>query len=171
MYRKALSLILFGSFLFTACTGNGTAVETSETESGAEASAAPSLEVYGDSSMTPDNALEVGDLLAYMEGKDSVNVKLRGVINACCQKKGCWMDMDLSEDQSMTVRFKDYGFFVPMNSAGRTAVIEGVAKVDTQGVDWLRHKAEDAGRSEEEIAAITEPIVSVTFTADGVILE
>jgi hypothetical protein len=81
------------------------------------------------------------------------------------------MDMDLSEDQSMTVRFKDYGFFVPMNSAGRTAVIEGVAKVDTQSVDWLRHKAEDAGQSEEEIAAITEPIVSVTFMADGVILE
>ena len=46
-------------------------------------------------------------------------------------------------------------------------MIEGVAKVDTQGVDWLRHKAEDAGRSEEEIAAITEPIVSVTLWPTG----
>jgi hypothetical protein len=162
---------LFGSFIFAACTQNGTDSEASVVKSSAQAKGGIGLEVYGDSSMTADDAIEVGDLLAYMEGKDSVNVKLRGVINACCQKKGCWMDMDLTEEQSMTVRFKDYGFFVPMNSAGRTAVIEGVANVDTQGVDWLRHKAEDAGQSEEEIAAITEPIVSVTFLADGVILE
>ena len=171
MIRKALIRILFGSFIFAACTQNGTDSEASVVTSSAQAKGGIGLEVYGDSSMTADDAIEIGDLLAYMEGKDSVNVKLRGVINACCQKKVCWMDMDLTEDQSMTVRFKDYGFFVPMNSAGRTAVIEGVAKVDTQGVDWLRHKAEDAGRSEEEIAAITEPIVSVTFMADGVILE
>lgn len=171
MNRKALSLILFGSFLFTACDQKGSNAESSVAQPSEEESMTTSLEVYGDSSMTPDNALEVGELLAHMEGKDSVNVKLRGVINACCQKKGCWMDMDLTDDQSMTVRFKDYGFFVPMNSAGRTAVIEGVAKVDTQGVDWLRHKAEDAGKSPDEIAAITEPIVSVTFLADGVILE
>jgi hypothetical protein len=58
-----------------------------------------------------------------------------------------------------------------MNSAGREAIIEGVAKIDTQSVDWLRHKAEDAGKSDEEIAAITEPELKVSFLASGVILE
>lgn len=141
-----------------------------ETQAVEEATEAE-LEVYGDESITVDGAIDANELLAMMEGQDSMNVKVRGTINACCQKKGCWMDMNLSDDQSMTVRFKDYGFFVPMNSAGRDAIIEGVAKVDTQSVDWLRHKAEDAGKSEEEIAAITEPKVAVSFLASGVILE
>ena len=43
--------------------------------------------------------------------------------------------------------------------------------VETQTVDWLKHKAEDAGKSQEEIDAITEPEVKVSFMADGVIIK
>ena len=81
------------------------------------------------------------------------------------------MDVDLGNGESMVVKFKDYGFFVPKNSSGSTAVLEGVAKVETQTVDWLKHKAEDAGKSQEEIDAITEPEVKVSFMADGVIIK
>jgi len=35
----------------------------------------------------------------------------------------------------------------------------------------LRHYAEDAGKSEEEIMTITEPEYVLTFTADGVIIQ
>lgn len=129
------------------------------------------LEKYGDESISPEGAIEASQLLAMLDGKDSVEVKVKGTINSCCQKKGCWMDMEIAEGENMTVRFKDYSFFVPMNSAGREAIIEGVAKIDTQSVDWLRHKAEDAGKSDEEIAAITEPELKVSFLASGVILE
>jgi hypothetical protein len=34
----------------------------------------------------------------------------------------------------------------------------------------LKHYAEDAGKSEEEIAQITEPSYDLGFTADGVII-
>jgi len=129
------------------------------------------LEMYGDSTMTPDGAINASELVAAMNGQDSIMVKVKGEIQECCQKKGCWMDIDLGDGKSMTVRFKDYGFFVPMNSAGRMAILDGMAKVDTQSVDWLRHKAMDAGSSDDEIAAITEPEVSLTFLAKGVILE
>ena len=81
------------------------------------------------------------------------------------------MDVDLGNGESMVVKFKDYGFFVPKNSSGSTAVLEGVAKVETQTVDWLKHKAEDACKSQEEIDAITEPEVKVSFMADGVIIK
>jgi hypothetical protein len=129
------------------------------------------LEIYGDSTMTADGAINASELIAAMNGQDSIMVKVKGEIQECCQKKGCWMDVDMGNGKSMTVRFKDYGFFVPMNSAGRMAILDGMAKVDTQSVDWLRHKAMDAGSTDEEIAAITEPVVSVTFLANGVILE
>lgn len=159
-------LLFLGLF---ACSSPeaSTEVEGNETE----AVEVAELEKYGDENITPDGAIEASELMAALAGKDSVEIKVKGTINACCQKKGCWMDMELADGENMTVRFKDYGFFVPMNSAGRAAIIEGVARLDTQSVDWLRHKAEDAGKSAEEIAAITEPEVKVSFLASGVILE
>lgn len=128
------------------------------------------LNYFGEE-ITPDDAMAASDLAAALEGKDSLNVKVEGIINACCQTKGCWMDVDLGNGESMIVKFKDYGFFVPKNSSGSTAVLEGVAKVETQSVEWLKHKAEDAGKTQEEIDAITESEVKVSFMADGVIIK
>ncbi len=128
------------------------------------------LNYFGEE-ITPDDAMAASDLAAALEGKDSLNVKVEGIINACCQTKGCWMDVDLGNGESMIVKFKDYGFFVPKNSSGSTAVLEGVAKVETQSVEWLKHKAEDAGKTQEEIDAITESEVKVSFMADVVIIK
>jgi hypothetical protein len=68
----------------------------------------------------------------------------------------------------MRVTFKDYGFFMPLNSAGRSLVLSGIAMNDTTSVETLRHYAEDAGKSKEEIEAITEPEVELVFEATGV---
>lgn len=140
-------------------------------------SEAPSAEEENDPTgyfgekISPEGAIEASELLSMLEGGDSVFVKVYGTINECCQKKGCWMDVDLGNGQNMIVRFKDYEFFVPKNAAGRTAIMEGYAKVEVQDVEWLRHKAHDAGKSEEEIASITEPEKSITFMANGVIIK
>jgi hypothetical protein len=157
--------VLFGvaAVVLTACSS-----PAPETEVAIETT---QLEVYGDSTMTPDGAISGTELLAQLQGKDSVVAKVNANITECCQKKGCWMEVDLGNGQAMHVKFKDYGFFVPMNSAGRPSILEGVAKVDTLSVEWLRHQAEDAGKTAEEIAAITEPKVTVSFLASGVIMQ
>ena len=46
--------------------------------------------------------------------------------------------------------------------------MEGVAKLDTVEVDVLKHYAEDAGKSQDEIDAITEPEIKLAFEAVGV---
>lgn len=70
------------------------------------------------------------------------------------------------------VRFRDYGFFVPTDSVnGKIAIIEGELFLDTISVKMLKHYAEDGGKSEEEIALITEPSYDLNFTADGVIIK
>jgi hypothetical protein len=72
----------------------------------------------------------------------------------------------------MRVTFKDYGFFVPKEGMeGKEVVFEGVAKRKVTDVDMLKHFAEDAGKSQEEIDAITEPKVELTFVANGVIIK
>lgn len=101
----------------------------------------------------------------------SDNVVIETEIIECCRKKGCWMKVDLGEGKSMRVSFKDYGFFVPLHADGRMVTMKGVAYMDTLDVELLRHYAEDAGKSEEEIAAITEPEYELSFEATGVFIE
>jgi len=110
------------------------------------------------------------DLLKQLETKDSVAAKISAPISHACQKKGCWMMVDLAGTE-MRVTFKDYGFFVPKNSAGHTATMQGVASKEILSVETLRHYAEDEGKSKEEIAAITEPITEYSFEAVGVIIK
>ena len=98
-------------------------------------------------------------------------VKVRGTVQEVCQAKGCWMNIANDETgESMMVRFKDYGFFMPKDIAGREVIIEGQASFQETSVEELRHYAEDAGKSAEEIAAITEPKRELSFLASGVIL-
>ena len=97
--------------------------------------------------------------------------KISGKIVETCSKKGCWMTLDTGED-TLFIKFRDYGFFVPIDSVeGKTAVIQGDLFLDTTTVEMLKHYAEDAGKSEEEIAQITEPIYELGFIADGVIIK
>ena len=71
----------------------------------------------------------------------------------------------------MRVTFKDYGFFLPTNSQGYPIIIKGVANMVETDVETLRHFAEDQGKSEEEIAKITEPKREITFEASSAIIQ
>ena len=70
----------------------------------------------------------------------------------------------------MFVKFKDYGFFMPKDIAGKRVVMDGYAFKEITPVDELRHYAEDEGKSPEEIAAIVEPKEELKFLAKGVLL-
>lgn len=101
---------------------------------------------------------------------DTINSKMQGKIIEVCSKKGCWMTVDVDGDNEIMVKFKDYGFFMPLNAEG-DVVMNGKAFVTETSVEELRHYAEDAGKSEDEIAAITDPKFEYRFEADGVLLK
>jgi hypothetical protein len=48
--------------------------------------------------------------------------------------------------------------------------VDGFARIETTSVEVLRHYAEDAKKSPEEIAAITQPKREVSFEASGVLV-
>ena len=116
-------------------------------------------------------AVSAKKLAQKMDKAESLNIKVKGTITEVCQAKGCWMTIDLGDDELMRVKFKDYGFFVPKDAAGKTAIIQGVANNEIIGVDELRHLAKDAGKSEKEIIAIDKPKEELTFVAEGVIIK
>ena len=126
---------------------------------------------YFGAKITADNAMTFNQLLTKMESSDSVQTKVVGTVESVCKKKGCWMNIVSNDtDKEMFVKFVDYGFFMPLDCEGRTMVMEGVAYREVTPVDELRHYAEDEGKSEEEINAITEPLEELKFMASGVVM-
>ncbi len=125
---------------------------------------------FGDT-ITDENAQDIGQLATYLGDKESVQLKVSGKIEEVCQKKGCWMTLSMAGEGPVRVTFKDYGFFVPKDASGKNVIIEGVAYRDTTTVEQLKHFAQDAGKSEEEIEKITQPEYALSFEASGVIIK
>lgn len=129
--------------------------------------------VFGDS-ISSEGAITKEELLAKFETLkegDTIEVKFRSEIKDVCQKKGCWMNMSLAENKNTFVRFKDYGFFMPLNAAGSEAIVNGKAFVSVETVEELKHYAKDAGKSQAAIDSITEPKISYSFLSNGVLIK
>ena len=128
---------------------------------------------FGAGVSKPDAAVSFADVNAQLETADSVNVVMRAKVGEVCQAKGCWMnvvDAAGTAEGEMFVQFQDYGFFMPKDIAGREVIVEGKAYKQETSVEELKHYAEDAGKTPEEIAAITEPVMEKKFMATGVVL-
>jgi len=165
--KKFLSLIFVLSLLFACETNKKADSQTIDVKSDEMAYAS-----FGDK-IDADNALSTQEIATKYENLkvgDTLVTKMSGTINEVCSTKGCWMKLDLGDEKEVMVRFKDYGFFMPLNAEG-DVIINGKAFITETSVEDLRHYAEDADKSEEEIAAITEPERTLAFEADGVLLK
>ena len=128
-------------------------------------------QVYG-TVLDAHSVLPINDLMdsfSTMKKTDTLFAKVQGRIKEVCSKKGCWMTLDLGGEKDLMVRFKDYGFFMPLDAKGEV-IINGYATISEVSVEELRHYAEDAGATEQEIEAIVEPELTYSFEADGVLL-
>mgnify|MGYP000737126161 CR=1 FL=1 len=121
-----------------------------------------------------DGALKEGDMTKVyfnMKQGDTIQSKMVAKVDEVCQAKGCWMKLSLQNGKQVMVKFKDYGFFMPKDIAGKEVIVNGKAFVNEMSVDEQRHYAEDAGESAEKIAAITHAKRTYSFEADGVLLK
>ncbi|MDA7706233.1 MAG: DUF4920 domain-containing protein [Flavobacteriaceae bacterium] len=128
-------------------------------------------DVYG-AALDAQSVLPISDLamsFSTMQKTDTLFTKVQGTIKEVCTKKGCWMTLDLGDEKDLMVRFKDYGFFMPLEAKG-DVIINGFATISETSVEDLKHYAEDAGATELEIEAIIAPKLTYSFEADGVLL-
>lgn len=106
-----------------------------------------------------------------LEIGDTLEVKFASKVTEVCKKKGCFMKLRMPGEKEAMVKFKDYAFFVPKDIEEKEAIVSGKAYITVVSVERQRHFAEDAGKSEAEIAAITQPKKTLSFMADGVLIE
>ena len=127
-------------------------------------------EWYGDK-VNPEGAVNINDVVTKLnDGSAFPEVKITAKIVDVCPNKGCWLKLELSDGSKATVKMKDYGFFLPLAAKGKTVVIDGEVKIKTTSVAELKHYAEDAKKSKEEIDAITKPEKVVSVLAKGIVV-
>ncbi|MEO8147204.1 MAG: DUF4920 domain-containing protein [Bacteroidia bacterium] len=158
-------------FIALAVTATLASCNIAKKVNAAEANATAQKDsAYGEK-IDDKGAITIAELTKQMEGKTELeNVKVTAKISEVCQEMGCWMNVDKGDGTTMFVKMKDHEFFLPKDAAGRTAIFSGIAKMDTITVEEQRHYAEDAKKSEAEIAKITEPKFELSFNAAGVII-
>lgn len=164
---KNILTLAFVVMLMLSC--NEAQQKTENKKDGSETTAG-SQQFFGEK-ITADGARPTDSLKSMMGTDSTLNCKLTGKIDAVCQKKGCWMELKNTDGSTMRVTFKDYGFFMPKDCAGKTAIVEGVAKIEVTSVADLQEYAKDDGESKVAIAAIKEPKSELVFEAKGVILQ
>jgi hypothetical protein len=109
--------------------------------------------------------LLIADPAAY----DGLTIETEAVVRANCQVRGCWMELRSPaepESSSLVVRFLDYGFFVPLDSRGADAGMQGVFSVTTYTPEEVMH-AQSEGATFDMILPDGSARV-LAFTASGV---
>ena len=124
---------------------------------------------YGEKT-TVQGAVNIAEIPAQLDKTEAIDTKVKAKVIDVCPKKGCWMKVQVNDSTTAFVRMKDYGFFVPVAAIGKTVVIEGEARVKNTSVEELRHYAEDAKKSKEEIAAINKPEKEIRLMAKGIVV-
>ena len=163
---KKISILLVCLLFVVACKESKDKVEDVKKEAVEYAS-------YGEKisdENTISKELAAQKFMTLKEG-DTINLKFASKINEVCKAKGCWMKLDLGNNKESMVRFKDYGFFVPLDADNKEVIVNGKAYVTKISVEELKHYAKDGGKTEEEIAAIIEPEFTYAFEADGVLMK
>ena len=96
--------------------------------------------------------------------KDAVVVE--GLVETACTNKGCWMQLVPAKGEpGMRVTFKDYGFFVPLDSKGMQARAQGVTKVKILSKKEADHLA---GEGAKLVRNPDGTAREVSFVATGV---
>ncbi|MCO5143696.1 MAG: DUF4920 domain-containing protein [Oligoflexia bacterium] len=97
-------------------------------------------------------------------------IVIEAKIEQVCQSKGCWMVLK-DDDAEVRVTFKDYSFFIPKDSAKKTAIVQGKIFSKKLSAAKQRHYLRDAKAPKSELAKVTGPVEQPWIESSGLILK
>lgn len=155
---KKLAFITTTVLLITSCNNT----KTNNIELG---------ESYGPHKVDTSLAVSVSEMMTcYNKKEEKFEFTFKSKISEICTKAGCWVNIDKGNGETFMVRFKNHFTIPSKTKLGTEAYIHGFAYYDSIAVEQLQHFANDAGKSKEEIAKITQPKYEMGFEADGIVL-
>jgi hypothetical protein len=151
------SVCVLALALSTACRSTPTAAPAGEAvtaptaASTAKHDAPPppaTLKRFGEP-IAPGDTVALSSVLAAPDDFASHTVTVEAKVRRNCTRRGCWMELSQALDPSLPgcrVTFKDYGFFVPLDSAGSTAKVQGTVEVTRVAPDEVAHLESEGAR-------------------------
>ncbi len=128
-------------------------------EAPAKAEAAPSADpgapvaahkTYG-APLGQNPSATLADVLRTPDKFAGQRVTVEGAVRAACTRKGCWMELSEGAD-ACRVTFKDYGFFVPTDSAGSKARVDALVQTKTIKPEMVAHLESEGAKFSEKAA-------------------
>ncbi len=101
-------------------------------------------QAFGDVMPTEAEAMSLKEAIASLGEDSQATVKVMGKVTEVCQAKGCWMIL-VDGDTYARITFKDYGFFVPIETSMQRTVVYGVLSEHVLSGEQAAHYAQDAG--------------------------
>ena len=99
------------------------------------------------------------------------SILVEGVVVRSCKMEGCWAEVAENKDsKSVRVKMKDHAFFIPLQSAGASARVEGTVQVKTLTKAMVDHMIEEDGAKFENRNA-DGTVTEVSFEATGIELK
>ncbi len=132
----------------------------------ASAAAAQDGVVTRGASIGRSPVVDLADALRSIDTYARQTVILEGAVNKVCEVKGCWLEL-VPEGQARGIRvtFKDYAFFVPTDSQGSGARLEGMFETNVFSRKDADHLiAEGVALTRNPDGTATE----ISFVAQGV---
>lgn len=146
-------LALVAGFSLLACNQVKEAPVKAEPSPSA-APAAPSRHSFG-APLGNSPSAALGDVLRSPEKFAGQTVTVQGAVRAACTRKGCWMELSDGPDAASPgcrVTFKDYGFFVPTDSAGSQARVEAQVETKTIKPEMVAHLESEGAKIADKAA-------------------
>jgi len=101
---------------------------------------------------TIDQPRQIHEILANPDDSAGKTVQVKGKVTAVCQAMGCWMALADPSDATKTIRIsvEDGDIVFPKDSAGKTAIAEGILTKQEltrdETIAKAKHEAEEQGR-------------------------
>jgi hypothetical protein len=109
-----------------------------------------------------DESAKPMSLAALLESPDEyvdTAVRVEARISQVCQKKGCFM-IATSGDKAVRISFRDYAFFVPTDTGGKTVTLTGTVVERVLSEEQAAHFRQDAGSDTIQAGKVYEIVAN-----------
>ena len=154
------SVLLFAMVISTTLASRE-AIRLSEPISETDA-----YEIFGSLPELQNRGLSLTKIVSQADRHHGQFVRITTNISKVCQRKGCFL-IAVEGDVWARIVFEDYSFFLPTDSAGRQATVEGTLTKRVLGEELSKHYSEDLEIEYSEADHHQEYLI----TASSVLLE
>lgn len=103
-----------------------TAAASPAPQSTAAANASLAKKLFGEP-ITEQTETSLASIASQPDAFVEKTIRTTGKVTAVCKKAGCWMEIG-DETSRAHIKMSGHSFFVPKDSDGKTAVVQGVVK-------------------------------------------